>query len=133
MWIGSMKWNFIVAGIVSSFTFLFSFMNNLFLESLLRSLLAFLLFFLLVFALRFLVGRIVGEPLHSFADADRKGEHIDFTTPEESGGQEIANQQDVSTGFSAFTSADFPQLTRNDNQSIDPEEVARALRVFSNE
>ncbi|GEN33615.1 MULTISPECIES: hypothetical protein [Aneurinibacillus] len=138
MWIGSIKWNFIIAGIISAFTFLFSILNNLFLESLLRSLLAFVLFFLFVFIFRYLISKVIGKENKHLLTREEKGQHIDLVTPEESAQQqseELERRQGKPAfeEFSQFTPADFPQIARNRKDDIDPEEVARALRVFSNE
>jgi hypothetical protein len=135
MWIGSIKWNFIVAAIVGGFAFIFSFMNNLLLESLLRSLLAFFLFFVLMFIFRFLASKTIGKDKHMLASEEKKGQHIDLVTPEKSTQQdeERIERQAAQPGFSGFTPADFPHISRNGKDNIAPEEVARALRVFSNE
>ncbi|MBN6185805.1 hypothetical protein JQN58_02255 [Aneurinibacillus sp. BA2021] len=136
MWIGSIKWNIAFAGIVSILTFLFSFMNNLLLESLLRSLLAFLLFFMLMYVFRFFTGKIIGKQ-HDGIVSEKRGQHIDLVTPEESAHQQSEGSDRGSkpndSGFSEFAPADFPTIARTDKESMDPEEVARALRVFSNE
>lgn len=138
MWIGSIKWNLIVASMVGVLTFVFSFVNNLFLGSLLRSLVAFLLFFSLMFLFRFLAGKVIGRENRNMFASEDKGQHIDLVTPEESAqrqGQEGGKkgEQLPSADFSQFTPSDFPHIARDGKDHIDPEEVARALRVFSNE
>ncbi|MFT9847833.1 hypothetical protein [Aneurinibacillus sp. REN35] len=137
MWIGSIKWNISIASIVGILTFLFSVMNNLLLESLLRSLLAFFLFFMLTFIFRFLAGKIIGKQHRDLFVSEERGQHIDLVTPEESAHQQSEGKkggsESDSGGFAQFTSTDFPHIARTDKEKVDPEEVARALRVFSNE
>ncbi|AMA72692.1 hypothetical protein P4S93_08780 [Aneurinibacillus thermoaerophilus] len=141
MRVGSIKWNFIVAGMIGGFTLLFSLMNNLFWESLLRSLLAFLLFFLLMFLFRYLAGKAVGKEALQHIPSETKGRHVDLITPEDleyersqqSGEDESREKQPSRADFSQFTATDFPTITRSNRENINPEEIARALRVFSDE
>lgn len=131
---GTIKWNFLLSGIVSILTLIFSLLNNLIWESLTRSLVIFIIFFFIIAVAQLVVRRAIGETL---SPETGLGQHVNLVTPEEASMSPVEagkDQQRRAQGdFSEFSPTDFPRVARNESSPLDPEEIAQALRVFSNE
>lgn len=134
---GTLKWNFILSGIVSVFTFMFSFLNNLLLESLIRSLVVFGIFFFIVMVAQFVIQQTLGTALLPHEGVGGPGQHVNLVTPEETSMSPVETGKDqqrrAEGDFAGFSPNDFPRVARNESSALDPEEIAQALRVFSDE
>ncbi|WP_047151667.1 hypothetical protein [Aneurinibacillus tyrosinisolvens] len=139
MWVGSFKWNLYFAGIMSIFTFVFSIANNLLLESLIRSLFAFVVCFFLMFGIRLAMGKMIGKENRELFSAGEKGQRIDLVTPDEPSGlsgpvgEKHMGTDDSGHEFEDFAPLELSKVVRKEAPDINPEEIAKALRVFSNE
>jgi hypothetical protein len=131
MMLGSIKWNIAVALIVSVVTFIANISHNLLSESLLRSLFTFLVFFLLMFVVRFLAGIVFGDINKELIPTEP--EEVNAGSNARSGHTEDSSRASADD-FEEFSALTLPQLSKKPQTSnVNPEDVANALRVFSNE
>ena len=134
---GMIKWSFLLSGIISIVTFIFSSLNNLVWESFIRSLLIFFIFLVIIFAAQFIMRKMIGEVLPPDTGASGIGQNVNLVTPEETEVSPVGTGKDqqrrAEGDFAGFSPDDFPRVARNESSPLDPEEIAQALRVFSNE
>lgn len=83
--IGTLRWNFAVAGVGALLTLALSWPKNSWLTALLDACQAFAVLFLLGFAVRWLLGTVFGLK----EKPPGKGAVIDFTTPDDGGPDEF--------------------------------------------
>lgn len=83
--IGTIRWNFTVAGVAALLTLVLSWPNNRWWTALFDAFQAFVVLFAAVFAVRWLLGTVFGLKEKPLA----KGTVIDFTTPEDPGADEF--------------------------------------------
>lgn len=134
---GALKWNFILSGIVSLLTFLFSFLNNLLMGSLIRAFVIFGVFFFVIMVAQLVTRQMLGTALLPQEEGVEPGQHVNLVTPEGTSMSPVEigkDQQRRAEGdFAGFSPNDFPRVARNESSALDPEEIAQALRVFSDE
>ncbi|MDU0201333.1 MULTISPECIES: hypothetical protein [Paenibacillus] len=141
MMIGTIRLNFIVAGLAGLLTFGLSIGNNLFLTSCLKTLYSFLILFILTFGFRWVLGLMIGAE-HAAGHAQYAnmtpdssvGQTLDLTTPEDEETRELlkANMGNKHTPSSAdmqFSPLNPPKLVTKNN--LEPEQLAGALRRMS--
>jgi hypothetical protein len=124
--IGSIRWNFCLGTVALLISFLVSFGNNLFFTAISRGIMAFILFFILTFPFRMIISYIVSQaeepnsPINeheaTLNDNSDKGSNVDWVTPAEDISFDLL-RQDRSPASDEF-------------QSIEPSELAQALRVL---
>jgi hypothetical protein len=136
--IGSIRWNFIVAAVSFSITFITSSLNNIWSTTLIRSCYSFLLLFVIVFLFRWVLGTFAG--LDKIAEVDsmqdeNKGNALDLSTPDE---EESLNQMlkesmgpNTHEGEPRFAPLKPPKLTSKAN--IETGDMVQALRHMSEE
>ncbi|WP_231956204.1 hypothetical protein [Aneurinibacillus soli] len=85
------------------------------------------------FVMRWTLGTV--RPPHE--ESTEIGQHVNFVTPEETSMSPVETGKDqqrrAEGDFAEFSPNNFPRVARNESSTLDPEEIAQALRVFSNE
>ncbi|WCK52873.1 hypothetical protein PP175_15740 [Aneurinibacillus sp. Ricciae_BoGa-3] len=129
--LGSIRWNIGMALIVSLITFIANILHNLLAESLVRSLFTFIVFFLLMFVVRYLAGIVFGDINNDGLSAEPEARNSENNAMVGGSGDSIPASAD---DFEEFSALSLPQLSKKPQTSnVNPEDVANALRVFSNE
>ncbi|MBA2937813.1 hypothetical protein HZF08_05805 [Paenibacillus sp. CGMCC 1.16610] len=142
MMIGTIRLNFIVAGLAGLLTFCLSIGNNLLLTSCLKTVYSFLILFILTFGFRWVLGLMLGaehaagHAQHANMTTDSSvGQTLDLTTPEEDEETRellkanMGNKHSPSSADMQFSPLNPPKLVTKNN--LDPEQLAGALRRMS--
>lgn len=142
MMIGTIRINFIVAGLAGLLTFGLSIGNNLLLTSCLKSVYSFLILFILTFGFRWVLGLMIGVEHAAGPAQDANltsdssvGQTLDLTTPEEDEETRellkasLGSHHTPSSADMQFSPLNPPKLVTKNN--LDPEQLAGALRRMS--
>jgi hypothetical protein len=142
MMIGTIRINFIVAGLAGLFTFGLSIGNNLLLTSCLKCMYSFVILFILTFGFRWVLGLMIGAEHAASHSQDANmtpdssvGQTLDLTTPEEDEETRellkanLGNNHAPSSADMQFSPLNPPKLVTKNN--LDPEQLAGALRRMS--
>jgi hypothetical protein len=136
--LGTYRWNITIGFVGMVLTVLFSIGGNLLLTTLLRGFYCFIVLFILGFPLRWFLGTIIGiKDMDMIVDGESgtdnqvKGNHIDYSTPNDEDEMRISQpgEESASSKEQPFSPLTPPKLASKDN--LDPEELVKAIRHMS--
>lgn len=132
------KWilSFIFGSVAFLFTFISSIGNNTWMTSLVRSALGFIVFFFCMLPIAWFLLHISRKNADIKQGEKGVGQQVNAETPEEDLLKQMASYQPESTGAkfeqSAFTPLS-PPVVKKKNAANNPEDIANAIRVLSNQ